>query len=504
MKTTDGSKMEGLLYKSTRTSKSGIVSSEAVVRGIAPDGGLYVPVAFPQIERTFDELSGYSYKKLAFYVMSKFFTDFDDEDLADCIEKAYDEKFDTPEIAPVINISDLYFLELYHGATLAFKDMALSLLPHLLTSAVKNLAIDKEIVILTATSGDTGKAALESFSDVQNTRIIVFYPKEGVSKIQERQMITQEGSNTSVIAIKGNFDDAQNGVKEIFSDKSLAKDMEANGYMFSSANSINIGRLIPQIVYYIHAYLKLMKYGAIDRGQKINIVVPTGNFGNILAAYYSHKMGLPVARLICASNENNILYDFLTTGVYDKRRELILTSSPSMDILISSNLERLLYDLSGNDPLAIQGLMDSLKEKGVFKIEDSMIKKLDMFYGQYATEPETFSTIEKVFKEHDYLIDTHTAVGCCVYGKYRNETKDDTPSVLASTASPFKFPAAVLCSLDPGYKGLDDFELIKKLSEVTGRQIPAPLKDMDKKPVLHDTVCSRDDMILEVKKILGI
>jgi len=495
---------ENVFYTSTRGKGKTISSSEAIVRGIADDGGLFVPDNIPYIEDGLEELASMTYKELAFKIMDMFFTDFKDIDLKDCINKAYDSKFDTPEIAPVVKKGDRHYLELFHGATLAFKDMALSILPHLLKYAVKNISIDKKIVILTATSGDTGKAALESFADVENTLIIVFYPKEGVSKIQERQMITQQGGNTSVIAIKGNFDDAQNGVKKIFADQGLKDDMSRNGFMFSSANSINIGRLIPQIVYYIYAYTRLLRSKSLNRPEPVDIVVPTGNFGNILAAYYSYKMGLPVSRLICASNENNVLYDFLNTGQYDRRRDLILTSSPSMDILVSSNLERLLYDISGQDPERINDLMERLRSKGVFSIGTGMRQGLDKFYGQFATEKEVFSTIKKTFDMHDYLIDTHTAVGSCVYDKYISGSGDRREVIIASTASPFKFPRAVLGSISQRLEKEDDFKLIKILSETTGYKVPAQLADLDTRPVLHDRVCEKDGMLDEVKDILGI
>lgn len=398
--------MSKLFYRSTRGTDNRIESSRAIVRGIALDGGLYVPEAVPQIDLPMDSLSRMNYSELALYIMRKFLADFKEEELKYCIMKAYDKKFDSPQIAPLVENGGAFFLELFHGPTLAFKDLALSILPHLLRVAAKKIGIDKEIVILTATSGDTGKAALEGFAGVEGTKIIVFYPRDGVSKIQERQMTTQAGDNTYVIAIEGNFDDAQRGVKNIFSDRIFNEALNKSGYIFSSANSINIGRLVPQVVYYVYAYLSLRRSGKIGADEMINITVPTGNFGNILAAYYAKKMGLPVGKLICASNENNVLYDFINTGVYDKKRKLIVTSSPAMDILVSSNLERLLYDISGGDARIINNLVGDLNKKGEFKITSDMKNKLVDFYGGFATDKETFETIKYVFDDFNYLIDT--------------------------------------------------------------------------------------------------
>ena len=378
-----------LLYKSTRNADEKVTASQAILKGLADGGGLFVPEEIPPLDTDLDDLAKMTYQETAYLVMSKFLTDFTEEELKSCIASAYDSKFDTEEIAPLVSAGGAYYLELFHGATIAFKDMALSILPHLLITAAKKNHVTNEIVILTATSGDTGKAALAGFADVKGTKIIVFYPKHGVSPIQEKQMVTQKGENTFVIGIHGNFDQAQSGVKKMFSDVSLAKTMGDAGYQFSSANSINIGRLVPQIVYYVYAYAKLYANGEIAKGERINITVPTGNFGNILAAFYAKQMGLPIAKLICASNENKVLYDFFSTGIYDKNREFMLTSSPSMDILISSNLERLIYRIAGNDAGKNAEFMKALVSDGRYEITETMKDQLKDFYGNYATEEET-------------------------------------------------------------------------------------------------------------------
>ncbi len=497
--------MPDLYYTSTRSSKERLISSEAIVQGIGTDGGLFIPEDIPLIDRPFDDLAEMDYKGLAFYIMTKFLTDFTKEELKSCIEKAYDDKFKTSLIAPLIEKGGAYFLELFHGPTLAFKDMALSILPHLLKVAVKKLKIDREIVILTATSGDTGKAALEGFADIEGTKIIVFYPKDGVSKIQERQMTTQTGDNTFVVAIEGNFDDAQQGVKEIFGDQGFIKLLDKNGYRLSSANSINIGRLIPQVVYYIHAYLILRKNGKIAPDEMINILVPTGNFGNILAAYYAKKMGLPVNMLICASNENNVLYDFINTGIYDKNRKLTVTSSPSMDILVSSNLERLLYDLSGKDEGIVRGLIEDLNQDGKFEINASMKKKLKSgFWGGFATSRETAETIGHAFRDFDYLIDTHTAVGYKVFRDYLKNRADRFNTVIASTASPFKFPMSVFEAINKKPAGTDEFALLGKLAALSGQDIPAVIKDIGSRKVIHRSVCKISRMKEAISGFLGV
>ena len=410
-----------LLYKSTRDSSVQVTASQAILQGLSADGGLFVPNEIPKLDLTVDELAKMSYQETAYAVMSRFLTDYTEEELKDCIAKAYDEKFDTEEIAPLAKADGAYFLELYHGATIAFKDMALSILPHLMTAAARKNQIKNEIVILTATSGDTGKAALAGFADVPGTRIMVFYPKNGVSPIQEKQMATQKGANVKVVGIHGNFDDAQSGVKALFGDEALKKEMEESGFQFSSANSINIGRLVPQIVYYVYAYAKLYANGEIEKDEKINFVVPTGNFGNILAAYYAKQMGLPVEKLICASNDNKVLYDFFRTGSYDRNREFILTSSPSMDILISSNLERLIYKIADQDDQVDADLMKKLKENGSYEITPAMREKLGDFYGNFAAEQEAAAVIRDLYEKTGYVVNPHTAVAACVWKKVQKK-----------------------------------------------------------------------------------
>ena len=427
-----------------------------------------------------------------------------EEELKNCINNAYDSKFDTEKIAPLVQADDAYYLELFHGSTIAFKDMALSILPHLMiTSAHKN-NIKNEIVILTATSGDTGKAALAGFADVKGTRIIVFYPKNGVSPIQEKQMVTQKGANTFVVGIHGNFDDAQTGVKKIFSDKELAKEMDEKGFQFSSANSINIGRLVPQICYYVYAYAQLLKDGKITEGEKINVVVPTGNFGNILAAFYAKNMGLPIDKLICASNDNKVLYDFFRTGTYDRNREFVLTTSPSMDILISSNLERLIYRIAGNDADKNRELMSALSGNGKYEITEEMKAQLADFYGNFASEAETAAEIRRLYEKCGYVIDTHTAVASAVYGKYVVETGDHKTTVIASTASPFKFTRSVMDAIDIKYDAMGDFELVDELSKIAKVKVPNAIEEIRTAPVLHDTQCDVDKMKDTVKSFLGM
>ncbi len=493
-----------LFYKSTRDDSVKVTASQAILKGLAPDGGLFVPESIPSFDKSLEELSKMSYKEVAYEVMKLMLDDFTEEELKACIDKAYDEKFDTDVIAPLVKADGAYYLELFHGATIAFKDMALSILPHLLITSAKKNDVHNEIVILTATSGDTGKAALAGFADVKGTRIIVFYPKNGVSPIQEKQMVTQKGDNTYVIGIKGNFDDAQTGVKKIFGDKELEKEMAEAGFQFSSANSINIGRLVPQIVYYVYAYTRLLADGEIKAGDKINAVVPTGNFGNILAAFYAKNMGLPINKLICASNENKVLYDFFTTGEYDRNREFVLTTSPSMDILISSNLERLIYRIAGNSAKKNSELMESLKNTGKYEITPEMKAQLSDFYGNYATEAEDAATIKKLYEDTGYVIDTHTAVAATVYEKYKKETGDDTVTVIASTASPYKFTRSVMDAIDLKYDSMTDFELVDELSKISNVAVPQAIEDIRTAPVLHDTVCEVNEMSSSVKKILGI
>lgn len=494
-----------LLYSSTRNGEEKVTASKAILKGLADDGGLFVPESIPKLDVTIEELAKMSYQETAYAVMKLFFTDFTEEELKNCINKAYDSKFDTEEIAPLVEADGAYYLELFHGATIAFKDMALSILPHLLTTAAKKNQVNNEIVILTATSGDTGKAALAGFADVEGTKIVVFYPKDGVSPIQKQQMVTQKGDNTYVVGINGNFDQAQTGVKKMFSDKELAKELDAAGYQFSSANSINIGRFIPQITYYVYAYAKLYANGKIAKDEKINIVVPTGNFGNILSAFYAKKMGLPVAKLICASNENKVLYDFFETGKYDKNREFILTSSPSMDILISSNLERLIYWAAGNDAKKNVEFMTALTKEGVYEITPQMQEKLKDFYGNYASEEETAEAIRTLYEKTGYILDTHTAVASSVYGKYKAETKDDqTTTVIASTASPFKFSRSVMDAIDPKYDTMEEFELIDELSKIGNVKIPNAIEEIRNAPVRHKATCEVDEMPKVVKEFLGM
>lgn len=493
-----------LFYRSTRDDNVKVTASQAILKGLAPDGGLFVPDSIPSLDKSLEELSKMSYKEVAYEVMKLMLDDFTEEELKNCINKAYDSKFDTEEIAPLVKADGAYYLELFHGATIAFKDMALSILPHLLITSAKKNNVKNEIVILTATSGDTGKAALAGFADVEGTKIIVFYPKNGVSPIQEKQMVTQKGANTYVIGIKGNFDDAQTGVKNIFGDKELEKIMDEAGFQFSSANSINIGRLVPQIVYYVYAYSRLLACGEIKDGEKINAVVPTGNFGNILAAFYAKNMGLPINKLICASNENKVLYDFFATGEYDRNREFVLTTSPSMDILISSNLERLIYRIAGNSAEKNTELMKSLKENGKYAITAAMRAELADFYGNYATEAEDAATIKKLYEDTGYIIDTHTAVAAAVYDKYLKETGDNTKTIIASTASPYKFTRSVMNAIDAKYDSMTDFELVDELCKLSNVDIPQAIEDIRTAPVLHDTVCEVNEMCDNVKRILGI
>ncbi len=493
-----------LLYKSTRDAEKTVTASLAILKGLADDGGLFVPVSIPKLPVSLGELKEMTYQETAYTVMKEFLTDFTEEELKSCIAKAYDSKFDTEEIAPLAKVEDAYYLELFHGATIAFKDMALSILPHLLTTSAKKNQVKNEIVILTATSGDTGKAALAGFADVEGTKIIVFYPKNGVSHVQELQMVTQKGDNTSVVAIHGNFDNAQSGVKAMFENKELEKELNEAGYQFSSANSINIGRLVPQVVYYVYAYAKLLQNEEIAEDEEINVVVPTGNFGNILAAYYAKNMGIPIAKLICASNENKVLYDFFQTGTYDRNREFVLTTSPSMDILISSNLERLIYKISGEDARKDTDLMTELKTKGSYAITGEMKANLADFAAGYATEEQVAKTIHDVYEDTGYVMDTHTAVAATVYKAYREDSKDDRKTVIASTASPYKFAGSVMSAIDPKYKEQDDFKLIEELQKVSGTEIPNAIKEIMNAEIRHNTECDVDQMEQTVKNILGV
>lgn len=486
-------------YVSTRSEQS-ILASEAVLKGIASDGGLFVPEVFPSID--LKSMEDKSYQDICYQVMHLFFDEFSKEELSGYIQKAY-SKFKDAKVTPTISHDSYHFLELFHGPTLAFKDVALSMLPYLMTGSARIQDVQDEIVVLTATSGDTGKAALEGFSDVEGTQVVVFYPENGVSTIQKKQMTTQKGDNVHVVAIDGNFDDAQNGVKTIFNDGSFNELLHKKNHVLSSANSINIGRLVPQIVYYFVSYVQAVKDRQLSMGDPINFVVPTGNFGNILAGYYAKQMGLPVHKLICASNENNVLYDFFTTGTYDKNRPFKLTSSPSMDILISSNFERLLYHVSNGDTQFIRQAMDDLVAEGKYQVSESMKKKIDMdFYGGYCSEAETAKTIQNIYNKYGYVLDPHTAVAAKVYEDYKSETGDETYSVVLSTASPFKFTKSVYEAIfGPSEK--DDISLISALAEETGLKIPEDLLQMCNSEDLHTTLCFKDDMKACVEHVLS-
>ncbi|MBO4784595.1 MAG: threonine synthase [Lachnospiraceae bacterium] len=492
-------------YKSTRDDSKLVSASYAIIKGIAEDGGLFMPDQFPSLEISLEELSKLDYKGVAYEVMKLFFSDFTEVELRYCIENAYDSKFDTEEIVPMSFVDGAYYLELFHGSTIAFKDMALSILPYLMKTAAKKNNINEKIVILTATSGDTGKAALAGFAGVEGVKIVVFYPKGGVSAIQEKQMVTQVGDNVKVVGITGNFDDAQTGVKNIFADKEFNEKINNAGYRFSSANSINIGRLIPQVAYYVYAYANLLKNGKIEEGDLINFVVPTGNFGNILAGYFAKRIGIPVNKLICASNENKVLYDFFESSVYDRNRDFILTTSPSMDILISSNFERLIYLSCGCDSEKNKSFMSDLKEKGAYTVTEDMKKFIDeSFIGGFASEDMVGKRIKNVFDKTGYVLDTHTAVASAVYENYFDSTKDDTTSVIVSTASPYKFTRAVLSSIDGIKHDEDDFVLVDKLNELSGIEIPKAVNDIRNAPVLHNTVCDKEDMKKEVENFLTL
>lgn len=521
-----------ILYGSTRRNDKKVTASQAILQGLAPDGGLFVPDHIPALDRTIEEISKMDYRQTAYEVMKLFLTDFTEEELRGCIDSAYDSKFDTEEIVSLAEVAGAYYLELFHGPTIAFKDMALSVLPHLMVTAARKNNVKNEIVILTATSGDTGKAALAGFAGVKGTKIIVFYPKGGVSAIQEKQMVTQKGDNTLVVGIHGNFDDAQTGVKRIFADRALGEELAEKGYQFSSANSINIGRLVPQICYYVYAYGTLLREGKITEGERVNVVVPTGNFGNILAAFYAKKMGLPIGKLICASNENKVLFDFFRTGAYDRNREFILTTSPSMDILISSNLERLIYRITGNDSAETEELMAALSGVGKYEITEKMKSELGDFYGNYATEAEAGEEIKRLYADYGYVIDTHTAVASAVYRKYQEETGDCAKTIIASTASPYKFVGSVMKSIGgeeaengtqsfygagevDGRKAVDgrnavqgvktaqdDFELVDELEKRSGIPVPDAVKEIRTAPVLHEKQCEAEGMKDVVREFL--
>jgi threonine synthase len=497
-------KMQEITYSSTRGGEKNLSASRAILKGLSEDGGLFMPDRIPQFDFALKELTGKSYGEVAYEVMKLFLTDYTEEELKTCIARAYDSKFDTEEIAPLVRADGAYYLELFHGRTIAFKDMALSILPHLMTVAAKKNGVTNRIEILTATSGDTGKAAMAGFADVPGTGIIVFYPKGGVSRFQELQMRTQKGNNVGVVAIHGNFDDAQTGVKKIFGDREFAKKLSAHGIQLSSANSINIGRLVPQIAYYVNAYVKLLQNGEIAGGEKINLCVPTGNFGNILAAYFAKKMGLPVNRLICASNENRVLFDFFRTGIYDRNRDFILTTSPSMDILISSNLERLIYLSCGSDAAKNSGLMKELSSTGKYTVTPDMTERMADFTGYFASQEEDAARIRELYEKTGYIIDTHTGVASACYEKYRKETGDRTKTVIASTASPFKFAESVMKAVRGDISGMDFFAVIDALSEAGKVPVPAAVEEIRNAAIRHSSECDADGMEKTVGALLGI
>ncbi|ADG81800.1 threonine synthase [Thermincola potens] len=497
-------------YISTRGNFEAVSSARAIKLGMVPTGGLFVPEFLPVLSMNdLANMVNCSYQEVAEKVLGLYLTDYSAEEIRECIDRAYNgQNFDTPEIAPLFQLNNhTYFLELWHGPTAAFKDMALQIMPPLLSKAVKKVQSDKEIVILVATSGDTGKAALEGYKNVPGIRIIVFYPYGGVSKVQELQMTTTDGNNTYVVAVKGNFDDCQNAVKEIFGDPDYNHFLNEHGIELSSANSINWGRLVPQIIYYIWSYLSLVRQGQINMGDKINIVVPTGNFGNILAGYYAYRMGLPVNKFICASNENKVLTDFFRTGEYDRNREFIKTNSPSMDILISSNLERFLFEVNGHNSELINKWFRELNATGVFNIDAETRARIDAILAAgFATEEETLATIREVFEKKHYTVDTHTAVALKVYWDYVKSTKDHTPTVIASTANPFKFNAAVLEAIKgpEAIAGKDEMAILQELREVSGMEIHPGLRDLDKKPVRHNRVAAKEELVQEINNILGV
>ena len=494
-----------MIYNSTRDNNVKISAAQAISQGISTEGGLFVPQSVPTVTKDdIMAMTKMSYTEKAQFVLSKFLTDFTADELKYCVEGAYqEEKFQSDKIAEISKVNDTtYLLELWHGPTCAFKDMALQLLPYLLKTSAKKVIADKEIVILVATSGDTGKAALEGFKDVEGTRILVFYPEDGVSNMQKRQMVTQEGENVCVCAIKGNFDDAQNGVKAIFTDDEIKAHLAKKNMVFSSANSINWGRLVPQIVYYVSSYCELLAENEIEMGEKINVVVPTGNFGNILAAYYAKMMGIPIDKLICASNSNNVLTDFINTGVYDRNRSFFTTISPSMDILISSNLERLIYILSGGDDAQVNELYKGLKETGKFEVGKDVMDKLSQnFASGYCDDAQTQETIKKYFDKYSYLCDTHTAVAVKVYEDYVAKTGDKTKTVIASTASPYKFTNSVLEAIASDYSA-DDFEQVNELNKLSGLKIPTQLADLKSKQVRFTQSVEKQDMVKAVISML--
>ena len=497
-----------MFYKSTRNSAINVDSATAITQGISVEGGLFVPNEIPKITlEEIDMLADMNYSERATFIFKKYLTDFTDVEIKYCTDNAYNtDNFENESIIELSHLFDgTYMLELWHGPTCAFKDMALQILPYFLTTSAKKINLNKKIVILVATSGDTGKAALEGFKDIEGTQILVFYPENGVSPMQKRQMTTQDGENVDVCAINGNFDDCQNGVKEILTDNDIKAKLEEEALIFSSANSINWGRLVPQIVYYVSAYVTLAKDKEIELGEKINVVVPTGNFGNILAAYYSKKMGLPINKLICASNVNNVLTDFINTGVYDRNREFYATSSPSMDILISSNLERLLYHFTGDNDKQISEWFASLSSTGRYEVTDDVKKILqDEFFAGFSDDEQTKDTIRAIYNQYSYTCDTHTAVAVKVYNDYKNKTNDKTKTIIASTASPYKFSASVLEAIDKGSEVSDEYEMIERLNELSKFEIPESLAELKNKKVKYTNSIEKAEMKGYVLKELGI
>ena len=498
-----------MFYTSTRNKNIKITASQAIAQGISEEGGLFVPCELPQFSLDkIGKMVSMPYTERAKTVLKEFLTDFTEKELDYCVEGAYSqEKFSSDKIAPTVNVfGNENILELWHGPTCAFKDMALQLLPYLMTVSAKKTAEGKTIVILVATSGDTGKAALEGFKDVDNTKILVFYPVDGVSPMQKLQMTTQEGENVAVCAINGNFDDAQSAVKSIFTNDDIKAQLANKNMMFSSANSINWGRLVPQIVYYFSTYCDLLDTGKIALGDEINVVVPTGNFGNILAAYYAKNMGLPIKKLICASNSNNVLTDFLQTGKYNKNRDFYTTTSPSMDILISSNLERLLYHVSGEDDKLVANLMDSLSSQGEYTVSNNLIKNIqELFDAGYCNEKNVDNTIKEHFDKYNYLCDTHTAVAVEVYENYVKRTGDDIVTVIDSTASPYKFSKSVLTAILAGdTPDLNEFQMVDELNNITKVDVPVPLKSLKNKKVRFENVCDKENMSEMVFKLLNL
>ncbi len=493
-----------MMYQSTRGAAA-VSASAAIVKGLAPDGGLYVPENFPKLP-PIETLMPLSYKERAGVILSAFLSDFTAEEVEASVSAAYTaEKFGSSAIAPLTKLTDkTHVLELWHGPTCAFKDMALQILPHLLTVSMRKNGISDEVVILVATSGDTGKAALEGFRDVEGTRVLVFFPRDGVSNIQKLQMVTQEGNNVGAEAVEGNFDDAQNGVKAIFQDAEYNAFLKENNIVLSSANSINWGRLVPQIVYYVSSWVTMMERGELEKDETFNVVVPTGNFGNILAAYYAKKMGVPIGRLICASNANNVLTEFIDTGYYNRKRDFHLTISPSMDILISSNLERFLYDISGKDTEKVSGWMRTLREEGAYRVDEDTLSKMQEFlFAGSCDDAATLETIRETYEKYGYLVDTHTAVALRVHKAYVEKTGDTAKTVIASTASPYKFGKSVLGALGEEVPS-DDFAILSALEKKSGLPVPSALGSLREKKERFTKNCAPDKMREAVKELLEI